>query len=141
AERSPRPDAWIGRPPMKKPNHIKFAAFVGTGRTKKLAKEDLDRQLTGSYEPILVQWRETTFLASRDPQGGWKQYQLNDGRLRVICMSTATKVEDHLRYHAAQIAWDGEIEEPEVLAQASKDTREGFASWAQWQRRYRQIRQ
>jgi hypothetical protein len=132
---------------MKKPIRVKVAGFTGTGGTQKLAKEDLDRQLTealtGSYEPILVQWRETTFLACRDPQGGWKQYQFNDGRLRVVCIFADTereKVEDHLRYHAAQIAWDGEIEEPAVLTQASRDTREQFASWARWQRRYRQLR-
>lgn len=133
---------------MKKPNRIKFADFTGTGRTKKLAKEDLDRQLTealtGSYEPILIQWRETTFLATRDPQEGWRQYELAEGRLRPICTfnnKDRADIEDCLRHHVAQIEWDGEIEEPAVLAKASQNIREQFASWARWQRRYRQLRQ
>jgi len=133
---------------MTKAIRIQFAGFVGTGRTKKLAKEEFDRQLTealtGSYAPILIQWRETTFLAIRDLQEGWRQYELAEGRLRPVCTFSnkdRAYIEDCLRHHAAQIEWNGEIEEPAVLTQASKDTREQFASWARWQRRYRQLRQ
>jgi hypothetical protein len=133
---------------MKKAIRIQFAGFVGTGRTKKLAKEELARQLTealtGSYAPILIQWRETTFLAARDLQEGWRQYEFAEGRLRPICTFSnkdRAYIEDCLRHHAAQIEWNGEIEEPAVLAKASQNVREQFASWAQWQRRYRQFRQ
>lgn len=54
---------------------LDYYGMTGTGHTVKEAKLDAGRKieaaLEGDYSPLLVQWRGTTAVFSRNPKSGW----------------------------------------------------------------------
>lgn len=124
-------------------HEFRIGDIVATARTKKGARDEAfamaEEALTGSYAPILLEYRGHQKLIVRTPQG-WEEWRfgLCYPRHQRDAGLPRTEVERSTRLELAQLAWDGIEETSEILR--NPEERQEFARWVQWQRRYRVFR-
>jgi hypothetical protein len=117
-----------------------FGDLIGVGRTAAAAKKDAlaqaERALTGSYDPVYLQFRGEARLAIRQP-GAWMTWSLERGCPTTTWSDRWTRahVERSLRLDLARATWDGAEEESPIVL--DKEDQAELGSWARWQKRWR----
>jgi hypothetical protein len=129
---------------------VTYYGVEGEGRNVTEARRDAGRKIeaamTGSYEPIVVAWRDHVILVTREP-GGWSTPIIvdeegpRDGRIYSPpdCKSEKEAIIE-AQAHIAKLGWKPEdgAEPPPFLT--DKAARADHRTWVEFQMRYREAK-
>lgn len=135
---------------------VAYYGVEGTGRTVTEAKKDagakIEKQLTGTYEPVIVSYRETAYVIYRTPDGYHAMPIMSGGKIREDHSRISCGNYDRhdvilaIRQHVSQLEWKPEDGEtiPELLkpiGQLMPDSfrraQADYLTWVKWWMRYR----
>jgi len=131
---------------------LEYCGWESSGKTvaeaKQTAAREIKAALQGSYDPILMSWRDHTILCWRTPHG-WNSRIIRD-ELGIRCNGvlygsgyngqTEHECARQARLQLAQLTWKAEdgTEPPQIVQHTGLEKE--FASWAEFQYRYQDAR-